>query len=109
VQVDAVVGALLSASGLPSVVADVQERASGTALAGRVMQTFLSADTGLFRAANGQLDLRTMVPGTLLLSGVATLLFKAFVQPQWYDLVFWSYVTFNNLHLVKREASSDAR
>jgi hypothetical protein len=109
VQVDAVVDALLSASGLSSVVADAEECASGTPLAGRILKTFLSADTSVFRAANGQLDLRTMVPGALLCGGVATLLLKSFVQPQWFDLVFWSYVTFNNLNLARRGASSDAR
>jgi len=109
VQVDALVSALLSGSGLSAVAADAQEHALGTALATHVTQTFLGADTQLFRAADGKLDLRTAVPGALVACGFATLLFKTFVAPQWYDLIFWSYVTFNNLNLVKQGTSSDAR
>jgi hypothetical protein len=109
VQVGALVEAVLSASGLPSVVADVAERASETALAWCVMQTSHTADTTLFRATNGQLDLRTLVPGALFVSGVATLLLKSFERPPWFNLIYWSYVTFNNMHLARRVAIPDAQ
>jgi hypothetical protein len=109
VQVDALITALLSGSGLLSLTADAEEHADGTALATHIRQSFVSADTSLFRAADGRVDLRTAIPGVLAVSGFATLLFKAFVAPQWYDLVFWSYVTFNNLNLVRERTRSDAR
>jgi len=110
VQIEALLAVLLSASNLSGIAADAQASPHGTtALAGRVKQTFASMDVNLFRAASGKLDLRTAVPGALLLSGVTTLLVKSLVMPQWYDLVFWSYVTFNNLHLGNRGPSSDAR
>jgi hypothetical protein len=105
--------AALQAGGCPPVAADAREHALGTELSTRTYQTFASADDRLFQASRGKVDLRTAVPGALFLGGVATLLFRvrSIAAPQWYDLLFWSYVTFNNLNLVhgrgKQGTSSD--
>lgn len=49
-------------------------------------------------ASRGRLDAKTAVPGTLAGLGVATLLFGRTRLPEWYDLLFWSFVTFVNLN-----------
>jgi hypothetical protein len=48
--------------------------------------------------AEGKVDLRTAVPGTLAVLGLTKLIGGAVRQPEWYDLLFWSFVTFSNLN-----------
>lgn len=48
--------------------------------------------------SGGRLDLKVAVPGTLGSLGVAMLLGGRRRTPEWYDLVFWSFVTFCNLN-----------
>jgi hypothetical protein len=98
VEVGALVAAVLEASELPEVAPDGGEHPIGTRLATRVWQTVHKANEHVFRAAKGNVDLRTVVPSALVCGGVLKLLFTPFAPPQWFDLVFWSYVTFSNLH-----------
>lgn len=108
---DALIGVILSASGIASVAADASADAGdhdSTALATRVRRTFAGVDRALFQAAGGKLDLRTAVPGALVVGGFTTLLLtRALTLPRWYDLVYWGYVTFNNMHLGKQGARSN--
>jgi hypothetical protein len=46
----------------------------------------------------GRLDLRTAAPGTLAGLGLLSFLFGRRPLPAWYDLLFWSFVTFTNLN-----------
>ena len=49
--------------------------------------------------SRGRLDLRTAAPGALAGFGLLRLLLGGGQRlPAWYDLVFWSYVTFTNLN-----------
>jgi hypothetical protein len=48
--------------------------------------------------SGGRLDLKVALPGTLGSIGVAMLLGGKRRIPEWYDLVFWSFVTFCNLN-----------
>jgi hypothetical protein len=48
--------------------------------------------------SRGRVDMRTAVPGGLASLGLAILLFGKRPLPQWYDLFFWSFVTFVNLN-----------
>ena len=48
-------------------------------------------------------DARVAVPGTLAGLGILTLLFGRRQMPVWYDLLFWSFVTFQNLNHAKVE------
>ena len=52
----------------------------------------------LVNATRGKLDARVAVPTTLAGLGVLTLLFGRRRLPEWYDLIFWSFVTFQNLN-----------
>jgi Heavy metal associated domain 2 len=46
----------------------------------------------------GRVDTRTAVPGTLASLGLLRLLTGPRTMPEWYDLLFWSFVTFVNLN-----------
>jgi hypothetical protein len=50
------------------------------------------------RSTHGRLDGKTAVPATLAGLGALTFLFGRRTMPQWYDLFFWSFVTFVNLN-----------
>jgi hypothetical protein len=50
-------------------------------------------------ASAGKVDLKVAVPGALGSLGIAMLLGGRRRVPEWYDLVFWSFVTFCNLNL----------
>jgi hypothetical protein len=52
----------------------------------------------LVHASHGRIDARTAVPGTLASLGVLRFLFGNRRLPEWYDLLFWSFVTFVNLN-----------
>ena len=49
-------------------------------------------------ASAGKVDLKVAVPGALGSIGIAMLLGGRRRVPEWYDLVFWSFVTFCNLN-----------
>ena len=55
----------------------------------------------LVHATRGRIDARVAVPGTLAGLGVLTLLFGRRQLPMWYDLMFWSFVTFHNLNVAQ--------
>lgn len=105
IQVDALIARFLEVSGL-SLISDGEDHAHGTAVATTIRQALANADMNMFRAANGTFDLRTAVPGALLFGGITTLLLGRFTPPQWFDLVFWGYVTFNNLNIVSGPKSN---
>jgi hypothetical protein len=49
-------------------------------------------------ASNGRLDLRTAIPAALTGTGLAMLLGGRRRIPEWYDLLFWGFVTFCNVN-----------
>ena len=49
-------------------------------------------------ASEGRIDLRTAVPATLAAAGLGIFFFGKRRTPEWYDLLFWSFVTFVNLN-----------
>lgn len=52
----------------------------------------------LVAASRGRIDARTAVPSTMLGLGLLKLVFGNRRLPEWYDLMFWSFVTFQNLN-----------
>ncbi|HEY1695292.1 MAG TPA: hypothetical protein VGG39_24155 [Polyangiaceae bacterium] len=51
-------------------------------------------------ATGGRMDGRVVVPAALLAGGLS-LLFKRPMLPNWFDLTFWAYTTFNNMNPAK--------
>ncbi len=80
-----------------------------SALPGQRLRAALGGLDARVRAASGgKADLRVAVPSTLALLGLGKLLMTTQRPvPQWYDLLFWSFVTFSNLNPVK-PANSNA-
>ncbi len=70
--------------------------------------TFDRWNAAMQRASRGRLDARTAVPGTLAGLGVLKLLFGRVRVPEWYDLLFWSFVTFVNLNPPAAASAGDA-
>jgi len=66
-----------------------------------------SWDRVVRRASRGQLDLRAALPGALAAAGVGVLLFGKRRIPEWYDLLFWSFVTFVNLNPTAKDGHPD--
>jgi hypothetical protein len=64
-------------------------------------------NAALVAASRGRLDAKTAVPGTLAGLGALALLLGPRSVPRWYDLFFWSFVTFVNLNPAALDA--DAR
>jgi hypothetical protein len=52
----------------------------------------------LIAATRGRVDSKTAVPTTLFGLGALTILLGRFRPPEWYDWMFWSFVTFMNLN-----------
>jgi hypothetical protein len=92
--------------GLAGVEVDRAERRGGASPGDRMRGAFERLDAAARTAAEGKLDLRTAVPGTLALLGLGKLLGGPVREPEWYDLMFWSFVTFANLN--RRPANANA-
>jgi hypothetical protein len=57
-------------------------------------------------ASRGKVDLKVAVPGTLAAAGFARLVFGNRRVPEWYDLLFWSFVIFSGLNPAAQQAAS---
>jgi hypothetical protein len=64
----------------------------------RVRETLGGFNQALRTLTSGRVDLRSAVPGTLAATGAALFLAGRRRIPEWYDLLFWAFVTFSNLN-----------
>jgi hypothetical protein len=66
----------------------------------RVRRMLGRLDARVREVCGGQMDLRAAVPGALVLLGLGKLVAELPRPrpPKWYDLIFWSFVTFSNLN-----------
>jgi len=90
--------AIVLTGGLAGLEVDHAAPAETTAPGDRLRGALGRLDARVREVASGKVDLRTAVPGTLALLGLGKLLGGNLRQPEWYDLVFWSFVTFSNLN-----------
>jgi hypothetical protein len=60
-------------------------------------------------ASKGKFDLRTGIPAALWGTGLAVFLARRRRIPEWYDLVFWGFVTFSNMNPRASETDSERR
>jgi hypothetical protein len=65
----------------------------------RLRQALGVLNRSLRGKSGGRVDLKVALPGTLGSMGIAMLLGGRWRSPEWYDLVFWSFVTFCNLNV----------
>lgn len=84
---------------------DWENRDDGT----RVREAFAKVNDVVRAATTGKIDMKVALPGTLAGTGIAMLLAGRRRVPEWYDLIFWAFVTFHNLNPRKSDAVSPAR
>jgi Heavy metal associated domain 2 len=75
----------------------------------RVRSSLASLNTQVSEQLRGRLDLKLGVPAALTASGLLMLAAGGRLLPQWYDLLFWSFVSFCNLnpHGERRHSADD--
>ncbi len=100
VQLTRIVQLLVRLGGLHGLEVDVRtEEMDRLPRPGARVRDLLGAwDRVARHAMKGNLDLRTAIPGTLAAAGLGILFFGKRRTPEWYDLLFWSFVTFVNLN-----------
>ncbi len=70
----------------------------------RVRAFFGQINDAVRSATSGKVDMKVAVPGTLAGTGLVMLLAGRRRIPEWYDLMFWAFVTFSNMN--PKQASS---
>jgi hypothetical protein len=91
---------IVRTGGLAGVEVDRDDRTPPAPPGVRVRSALGRLDARVRDVTGGQLDVRAAVPATLALFGLGTLAATAAAprMPEWYDLIFWSFVTFCNLN-----------
>jgi hypothetical protein len=99
VQLPHLVHAIVDAGGFSGVQVDFSSADLPAEPAGvKVRKALDRFNTKIRTASRNGVDLRTAAPGTLAGMGVFALVFGRRLMPNWYDLLFWSFVTFVNLN-----------
>jgi hypothetical protein len=64
----------------------------------RVREVFAKVNDTVRAVTSGTIDMKVAVPGTLAGTGLLMFLAGRRRVPEWYDLLFWAFVTFSNLN-----------
>lgn len=97
IQLDHLLPVVLEAADLDRVADDTVEPKAGTP-GGRLRAVLHRLDARACEASTGRIDIRTGVPAAFLCAGVLRLARGGVIFPKWYELAFWSFVTFVNLN-----------
>jgi hypothetical protein len=98
-QLPRLVQVLVRAGGLRGIEVDASEDWSKQPPQGRRVRETLGAwNRSVQDLTRGKVDVRTAVPGSLAAAGAAMFLAGRRRIPEWYDLLFWAFVTFSNLN-----------
>jgi hypothetical protein len=97
ITLDRLLPMLLAAGSLDGVALDAEEARAGSPGA-RLRHAFRRMDARACEAMNGRLDIRTCVPAAFLIAGLGKFAAGNRIMPRWYELAFWSFVTFINLN-----------
>ncbi len=98
-QLPRLVQALVRAGGLRGIEVDAREDWSRQPSHGaRVREVVGQWNRVVQKVTDGKVDMRAAVPGSLAATGLAMLLAGRRRVPEWYDMIFWAYVTFSNLN-----------
>ncbi len=107
-QLPHLVQVLVRAGGLRGIEVDAHEDWSRRPPQGtRVRDTVGRWNRAVQKLTDGKVDMRAAVPGSLATAGVAMFLAGRRRVPEWYDLIFWAFVTFSNLNQPGARAESD--
>jgi hypothetical protein len=107
-EVPRLVQIVVRAAGLRGIEVDASEDWTQDAPQGvRVRQRLGAYNEALQSATRGKLDLRTSLPGALVATGAALFVAGRRRVPEWYDLLFWAFVTFSNLNPPARASHGD--
>jgi hypothetical protein len=99
IQLPRVVDLLVRTGGLHGLEVDIgAERADRERPGIKIREVMDLWDRFIAKVSDGRIDLRTGVPATLLAFGAGVILFGKRRMPEWYDFIFWSFVTFINLN-----------
>ena len=110
IELRRLIDVLVVAGGLRGIEVDVREDwVSRPAQGARVRGAIGAWNRSLRAVTEGKVDLRTALPGTLVAAGAAMFLAGRRRVPEWYDLMFWAFVTFSNLNAVVQEEPVDGR
>jgi hypothetical protein len=110
IQLPRVVELLVRTGGLHGLEVDLGAERTGREPPGLFVREVLDKWNQLAsKLADGRIDLKTGVPGMLAAAGLGILLFGKRRTPEWYDLLFWSFVTFVNLNPKDASRGSHAR
>jgi len=91
--------AVLAAGGFSGIAVDAPLFGLPTMAQGDRLRAALAKLNGdLEIGTGGKVDMRTALPGTLAGLGLLFFIFRSRRIPEWYDLLFWSFVTFVNLN-----------
>jgi hypothetical protein len=89
---------IVRAGGLAGVEVDRDDQAPPAPPGVRVRAALGRLDERVRAVTGGKMDARAAVPGALVLLGLGRLVTGPVRVPEWYDLLFWSFVTFSNLN-----------
>ena len=64
----------------------------------RVREAFAKANDTIRAMSSGKVDMKVALPGTLAGAGLLMFLSGNRRVPEWYDLIFWGFVTFSTLN-----------
>lgn len=99
IQLPRIVDLLVRVGGLHGLELEAGTDVTGVPRPGVKIRELLDTwDRVVQRASKGNVDLRSALPGALAAAGVGVFLFGRRRTPEWYDLIFWSFVTFVNLN-----------
>jgi hypothetical protein len=98
IQLPQLVQVVVRLGGLTGLAVDARPEVADQSQGQRLRALLDKVNRALRGSSRDLVDLRAMVPSTLALAGVGKLLFGRRTIPEWYDLLFWSFVTFVNLN-----------
>lgn len=97
IPLDRLLPAVLAAGELAGVAVEVDEPPAGPP-GQRLRQAFRRVDDYARQSMKGRLDVRTTIPALCMVAGLARFAAGNRVLPRWYEMTFWSFVTFINFN-----------